>query len=65
MLHVLFVFYTSLCIAVRAVDEKVLAAGSASKRVGYVKGDPVPVSCLNRTMYVFDTMDVNTHWQSN
>jgi hypothetical protein len=47
--HVLLVFYASLCIAVRAADEAD-TGDDGPKRRGYTKGELVPVSCLNRTV---------------
>jgi hypothetical protein len=48
-LHILLVFYASLCIAVKAADEPD-ATKNGPRRRGYAKGELVPVSCLNRTM---------------
>lgn len=49
LVQALFTFYLSLSVAVSAADEKVFGS-PAGARKGYAKGDPVPVSCLNRTM---------------
>jgi hypothetical protein len=46
-----FTFYIALSVAVSAADEKVLGTAGGNKK-GYSKGDLVPVSCLNRTMYM-------------
>lgn len=51
LVRTLLIFYISLSLAVSAADEKVLRKLGGSRK-GYVKGDLVPVSCLNRT---FDT----------
>jgi hypothetical protein len=48
-LHILLVFYASLCIAVKAAEE-VAIVNNGPRRKGYTKGELVPVSCLNRTM---------------
>jgi hypothetical protein len=48
-LHVLLVFYASLCIAVKAAEEVAIVKDGPRRR-GYTKGELVPVSCLNRTM---------------
>jgi hypothetical protein len=48
-IHVLLAFYASLCIAVKAADEPA-TADNGPKRRGFTKGEPVPVSCLNRTV---------------
>jgi hypothetical protein len=50
LLNILIAFYLSLSAAVNAADEKILGNGGANRR-GYTKGEMVPVSCLNRTMY--------------
>ena len=49
LIRTLLVFYASLCTAVNAADDTGLPIGSPGRN-GYAKGDPVPVSCLNRTM---------------
>ena len=48
-LHILLVFYASLCIAVKAAEE-IATVKYGPRRKGYTKGELVPVSCLNRTM---------------
>lgn len=45
----LLVFYCSLCVTVHAAEDEVLLLRTA-RRKGYVKGDLLPVTCLNRTM---------------
>lgn len=50
LVQTLFTFFLSWAVVVTATDETVLEdLGGGIK--GYVKGDLVPVSCLNRTMY--------------
>ena len=48
-LHILLVFYASLCITVNAAEEAAIVK-NGPRRKGYAKGELVPVSCLNRTM---------------
>ena len=49
----LLTFFLSLLVGVdAAADERILGNVVDSKK-GYTKGDLVPVSCLNRTMYVW------------
>jgi hypothetical protein len=49
--HAIVIFSLSLCPSVSAADEAALALSSPRPR-GWRTGDLVPVTCLNRTMYV-------------
>lgn len=52
LVQALFAFYLSLLVGVDAADKRDIGNVVDSKK-GYAKGDLVPVSCLNRTMYVW------------
>lgn len=52
LLHLLIAFYTSLA-AAKAAQEPAAAtaaAATAAAAPGYRVGQPIPVSCLNRTV---------------
>jgi hypothetical protein len=49
-LHILLIFYASPYTVVEAVGEPSVAADNGPRGRGYVEGELVPVSCLNRTM---------------
>ena len=49
LIHAVLVFYASLWASVHAADEAVIGTIGV-RRKGYAKGEPVAVSCLNRTM---------------
>ncbi len=58
LVQALLTFYLSLLVGVNAADERVLGNVAGSNK-GYAKGDLVPVSCLNRTMYVWTLVPRN------
>ena len=58
LVQALLTFYLSLLAGANAADERVLGKVVDNKK-GYAKGDLVPVSCLNRTMYVWSILSRN------